>query len=269
MPAEVRGSSTSWMQRNLANPHPHPTTHPAPRLPCCSAQIDCDVPLEEAFALWEDRERIPQWMPWITSVVVQQASLGGQGARAGMRPCSAQAGGDAPQVLALSQPLSVAPALGFGARPRPVMPPTFSKLSVMGCGWAARDPRAPTGTGAWAGRLLPCSVLRAPLACTTAGQSARVVGPAPPSCATVPGRHPQDDPRLSRWTLSTYQFNRQWEFSWLALNLTPLRNQKIHWRSVPGSTGGSLGSSLEVQNRCGDGSSSLADLRGWDEGRQS
>ncbi|KAL4450056.1 hypothetical protein ABPG77_010725 [Micractinium sp. CCAP 211/92] len=95
-----------------------------------SAQIDCDVPLEEAFALWEDRERIPQWMPWITSVVVQQ-----------------------------------------------------------------------------------------------------------------------DDPRLSRWTLSTYQFNRQWEFSWLALNLTPLRNQKIHWRSVPGSTGGSLGSSLEVQNR--------------------
>lgn len=74
MPAEVRDSSTSQMQRNLSNPHPHPTTHPAPRLPCCSAQIDCDVPLEEAFALWEDRERIPQWMPWITSVVVQQAS---------------------------------------------------------------------------------------------------------------------------------------------------------------------------------------------------
>lgn len=99
--------------------------------PCpCSAQTEVDVPLELAFALWEDRERIPQWMPWITSVVVQP-----------------------------------------------------------------------------------------------------------------------DDPALSRWTLSTFQFNRQWEFSWLALNLTPLRNQKIHWRSVPGSTGGSLGGALEVQNR--------------------
>lgn len=50
----------------------------------CSAQIDCEVPLEEAFALWEDRERIPQWMPWITSVVVQQARPGrGHGGPAG------------------------------------------------------------------------------------------------------------------------------------------------------------------------------------------
>ncbi|GAB4818793.1 hypothetical protein N2152v2_005839 [Parachlorella kessleri] len=54
---------------------------------------------------------------------------------------------------------------------------------------------------------------------------------------------------MSRWTLSTYQFNRQWEFSWLALNMTPLKYQKIHWRSVPGSVGGSLGSSVELQNR--------------------
>jgi hypothetical protein len=90
------------------------------------------VPLEDAFALWEDRERIPVWMPWITSVKVQA-----------------------------------------------------------------------------------------------------------------------DDPRMSRWTLSTFQFNRQWEFSWLALNMTPLKNQKIHWRSVPGTVGGSLGSGLEVANRCG------------------
>ena len=35
--------------------------------------IECDVPLELAFALWEDRGRIPQWMPWITSVVVRPA----------------------------------------------------------------------------------------------------------------------------------------------------------------------------------------------------
>lgn len=59
----------------------------------------------------------------------------------------------------------------------------------------------------------------------------------------------EDDPQLSKWTLSTNQFGRDWEFSWFALNMTPLRNQKIHWRSVPGSTGGSLGSSIEVANR--------------------
>jgi uncharacterized membrane protein len=34
----------------------------------------------------------------------------------------------------------------------------------------------------------------------------------------------------------------------MALNMTPLKYQKIHWRSVPGSSGGSLGA-LEVQNR--------------------
>lgn len=45
-----------------------------------------------------------------------------------------------------------------------------------------------------------------------------------------------DNPRLSRWTLSTNQFGRDWEFSWLARNLTPIKNQKIHWVSEPGST---------------------------------
>ncbi len=59
----------------------------------------------------------------------------------------------------------------------------------------------------------------------------------------------QDNPNMSRWTLSTYQFERQWEFSWLALNMTPLKYQKIHWRSVPGSVGGSLGAAVELQNR--------------------
>ena len=38
----------------------------------------------------------------------------------------------------------------------------------------------------------------------------------------------------------------QWEFSWLALNMTPMKHQKIHWRSVPGSS--SLGG-VEIQNR--------------------
>lgn len=35
-----------------------------------SAQLEVPVPLEEAWVLWEDRARIPQWMPWITSVTV-------------------------------------------------------------------------------------------------------------------------------------------------------------------------------------------------------
>ena len=49
-------------------------------------------------------------------------------------------------------------------------------------------------------------------------------------------------------SISTLLSFLQWEFSWLALNMTPLKYQKIHWRSVPGSSGGSLGA-LEVQNR--------------------
>lgn len=93
-----------------------------------SAQIDVPTPIETAWELWEDRERIPQWMPWITSVVIQDG-----------------------------------------------------------------------------------------------------------------------DASLSKWTLSTHQFNRDWEFSWLAKNMTPLKYQKIHWRSVPGS--GSLGGGLEIQNQ--------------------
>jgi uncharacterized membrane protein len=55
----------------------------------------------------------------------------------------------------------------------------------------------------------------------------------------------QDDPRLSRWTLATHQFGRDWEFSWLARNLAPVRGQKIHWASEPGSA--SLG--LNIDNR--------------------
>jgi hypothetical protein len=41
---------------------------------CCRAAIEVPVPLEVCWVLWEDRERIPQWMPWIKSVVSQQAS---------------------------------------------------------------------------------------------------------------------------------------------------------------------------------------------------
>lgn len=160
--------------------------------------IECDVPLELAFALWEDRGRIPQWMPWITSVVVR-------------------------------------PACTHASSP-------FCLQHNVQAWWA------------WACRPVCCAV--------TADVADRC--PDCPSAAHLSTSRclyylitytqvQEEDPRLSRWTLSTFQFGRQWEFSWLALNLTPLRNQKIHWRSVPGSTAGSLGGALDVQNRCGWG----------------
>lgn len=95
-----------------------------------SAEADVPVPLEKAWALWEDRESIPKFMPWIKSVTVQP-----------------------------------------------------------------------------------------------------------------------ENPSLSRWLLSTNQFGRDWEFSWLAKNLMPMKNQKIHWRSVEGSTGGSMGGAIDIANR--------------------
>ncbi|GLI66052.1 hypothetical protein VaNZ11_009767 [Volvox africanus] len=55
----------------------------------------------------------------------------------------------------------------------------------------------------------------------------------------------ESDPRMSRWTLATHQFGRDWEFSWLARNLPPVKNNKIHWVSERGSA--SLG--IEIQNR--------------------
>lgn len=55
--------------------------------------------------------------------------------------------------------------------------------------------------------------------------------------------------KLSKWLLRTDQFGRTWEFSWLAQSLTPVKLQKIHWRSVQGSTGGALGSAVDIANR--------------------
>ncbi|KAJ8503919.1 hypothetical protein OPV22_004805 [Ensete ventricosum] len=44
----------------------------------------------------------------------------------------------------------------------------------------------------------------------------------------------QDKPDLSRWALKYEVFGRDVEFSWLARNLQPIPNQKIHWRSLEG-----------------------------------
>uniref|UniRef100_A0A7S0S002 Coenzyme Q-binding protein COQ10 START domain-containing protein n=1 Tax=Chlamydomonas leiostraca TaxID=1034604 RepID=A0A7S0S002_9CHLO len=56
----------------------------------------------------------------------------------------------------------------------------------------------------------------------------------------------EGNPALSKWTLSTHQFGRDWEFSWLARNLAPIKGQKIHWVSEPGSA--SL-PGVEIANR--------------------
>ncbi|KAJ4844786.1 hypothetical protein Tsubulata_003500 [Turnera subulata] len=44
----------------------------------------------------------------------------------------------------------------------------------------------------------------------------------------------EDKPDLSRWTLKYKAFGRNIEFSWLARNMQPTLNQKIHWRSLEG-----------------------------------
>uniref|UniRef100_A0A0A9CTH0 Coenzyme Q-binding protein COQ10 START domain-containing protein n=1 Tax=Arundo donax TaxID=35708 RepID=A0A0A9CTH0_ARUDO len=44
----------------------------------------------------------------------------------------------------------------------------------------------------------------------------------------------EDKPELSRWSLKYEVFGRNVEFSWLARNMTPTKNQKIHWRSLEG-----------------------------------
>ncbi|KAG5514090.1 hypothetical protein RHGRI_035481 [Rhododendron griersonianum] len=44
----------------------------------------------------------------------------------------------------------------------------------------------------------------------------------------------EDKPDLSQWSLKYEAFGRDIEFSWLARNMQPIPNQKIHWRSLDG-----------------------------------
>ncbi|KAM0948439.1 putative coenzyme Q-binding protein COQ10, START [Dioscorea sansibarensis] len=44
----------------------------------------------------------------------------------------------------------------------------------------------------------------------------------------------KDKPYLSRWSLKYEVLGRDVEFSWLARNMQPIPNQKIHWRSLEG-----------------------------------
>lgn len=43
-----------------------------------------------------------------------------------------------------------------------------------------------------------------------------------------------DKPDLSQWSLKYKAFGQNIEFSWLARNMQPTPNQKIHWRSLDG-----------------------------------
>jgi hypothetical protein len=52
-------------------------------LPLSRASVEVPVPLETCWVMWDDRERIPQWMPWIKSVKV--------GAREPIEPSSSAA----------------------------------------------------------------------------------------------------------------------------------------------------------------------------------
>ncbi|XP_030948779.1 uncharacterized protein LOC115972590 [Quercus lobata] len=44
----------------------------------------------------------------------------------------------------------------------------------------------------------------------------------------------EDQPALSQWSLKYKAFGRDIKFSWLARNMQPIPNQKIHWRSLDG-----------------------------------
>ncbi|KAG9459891.1 hypothetical protein H6P81_004399 [Aristolochia fimbriata] len=44
----------------------------------------------------------------------------------------------------------------------------------------------------------------------------------------------EDKPDLSRWSLKYTAFGQDLEFAWLARNMQPIPNQKIHWRSLEG-----------------------------------
>jgi len=63
----------------------------------------------------------------------------------------------------------------------------------------------------------------------------------------------EEPKRKSQWLLSTNQFGRDWEFSWVATNLTPVKYQKIHWTASEGlvNTGAVRFFKRPEKNKCG------------------
>lgn len=165
------------------------------RMPLCRAQVDVPVELEKCWALWDDRERIPTWMPWIKSVKVGPGRL---------------------QLSGL--PHTKAHVLGVG-----VMTDSHNGPR---CGLPIH-PAAPEQRrgSAWRCRILGQFACMSPHGAWCMCTFTCI------ACAQIQ----ESDPRLSRWTLSTHQFGRDWEFSWLARNLAPVKNVKLHWVSERGS----------------------------------
>lgn len=82
--------------QSLAQPHPPIVTYRRVSATCishayvvlcmlraCRASVEVAAPLETCWALWDDRERIPEWMPWIKSVKVRRQ---GKDAGVGFHP---------------------------------------------------------------------------------------------------------------------------------------------------------------------------------------
>eukprot|EP00210_Caulerpa_lentillifera_P005707 g5458.t1 len=60
----------------------------------------------------------------------------------------------------------------------------------------------------------------------------------------------EEDPALSCWILKTNQFERDWEFTWIARNLEPIPYRKVHWKSeTPPESFQSAGTAVDLNNR--------------------
>lgn len=124
------------------------------------------VPISKVWEMWQNKEEIPRWMPWITSV-------------------------------------------------------------------KARDPK----------RFATPTLILSPSSPHPSHDTTHKETIARPSpYRRIREQVQKDDPKMSKWTLSTYQFGQQLEFSWMARDLTPVQLKKARGGSsidaaAPGSSG--------------------------------
>ncbi|KAF8394724.1 hypothetical protein HHK36_020941 [Tetracentron sinense] len=67
----------------------------------------------------------------------------------------------------------------------------------------------------------------------------------------LPDNHAGDKPDLSCWSLKYKVFGRDIELSWIAKNLQPIPNKKIHWRSLEGLPNRHCNPSLKAHSCAG------------------
>ncbi|KAE8696996.1 Detected protein of unknown function [Hibiscus syriacus] len=119
----------------------------------CSVKMEIDVPASVAYNLYSDREAIPNWMPFVSSVKARNSSISG----------------------------------------------FYLFLRVYEI---------------WKSLLILGEYINSDEI------ASRIVL--------------EDKPELSRWFVKYEAFGRSIEYSWLAKNLQPIPNQKIHWTSLEG-----------------------------------